>query len=129
MIRLVVFDMAGTTLQDDDAVNTCLGEALKNGGRWLKRDVINEVMGMPKRRAIELLLEPIAAGIDARFPGRDHVFSGVGTNAGCRLVVGYTGGTHTRDQLAAAPHTHLIADLRELLPIAGIQRGKHVRAL
>jgi phosphoglycolate phosphatase-like HAD superfamily hydrolase len=52
-----------------------------------------------------------------------------GTNAGCAAVVGFTGGTHTRDQLAAAPHTHLIADLRELLDIAGIKRGKRVRAL
>jgi phosphoglycolate phosphatase-like HAD superfamily hydrolase len=51
-----------------------------------------------------------------------------GTNAGCSVVAGFTGGTHTRDQLAAAPHTHLIANLRDLLDIAGIQRGRHVRA-
>jgi phosphonatase-like hydrolase len=241
MLRLVVFDMAGTTLQDDDAVNTCLGEALKSGGRWLKREAINEVMGVSKLRAIDLLLEPIAAdagadaiaarkaridaihrdfadrmiahyeksaavreidgasdvfaalksarvrvaldtGFDRRIanavlrrtrwialglvdatvtsdevvrgrPSPDMIFramtlTGVGdagdvakvgdtpsdlqegTNAGCRLVVGYTGGSHTHDQLAASPHTHLIANLRELLPIAGIkQRGGHARAI
>ena len=50
-----------------------------------------------------------------------------GTNAGCHLVVGYTGGAHTHDQLAAAPHTHLIASLLEFLPIAGIQRRGHAR--
>jgi phosphonatase-like hydrolase len=240
MIRLVVFDMAGTTVYDDDAVNTCLGEALKQGGRWLKREVINEVMGVSKPRAIDLLLEPIApdaaadviaarkaridaihrdfanrmiahyekstavreiegasetfkalkfakvrvaldTGFDRRIanavlrrtrwialglvdatvtsdevvqgrPAPDMIFramtlTGVnhasdvakvgdtpsdlleGTNAGCGLVVGYTGGTHTHDQLAAAPHTHLIADLRELLPIAGIKQKGHARAL
>jgi beta-phosphoglucomutase-like phosphatase (HAD superfamily) len=59
MIRLAVFDMAGTTVHDDDAVNACLGEALKNGGRWLKREVINEVMGVPKLHAIDMLLEPL----------------------------------------------------------------------
>jgi phosphoglycolate phosphatase-like HAD superfamily hydrolase len=52
-----------------------------------------------------------------------------GTKAGCSAVVGFTGGTHTRDQLAAAPHTHLIDNLRDFLDIAGIKRGTRVRAL
>jgi phosphonatase-like hydrolase len=40
-----------------------------------------------------------------------------GTRAGCRLVVGVTEGTHTRDQLAACPHTHLISTIAELMPL------------
>jgi phosphonatase-like hydrolase len=37
-----------------------------------------------------------------------------GHAAGCSLVVGVTNGTHTREQLAQHPHTHLIDTLREL---------------
>lgn len=37
-----------------------------------------------------------------------------GTAAGCQLVIGVTNGSHTREQLAPYPHTHLIADLKEL---------------
>jgi phosphonatase-like hydrolase len=238
MIRLVVFDMAGTTVHDDDAVNASFAEALRAGGVERSRDAINAVMGLAKPRAIDLLLEPIPddaearasrktrieaihrdftdrmiahyskspavreidgasevfkalksaslrvaldTGFDRRIanavlrrmrwiplglvdatvtsdevrdgrPAPDMIFramtlTGVGsandvakvgdtpsdlhegTNAGCGVVVGYTSGTHSRDQLAVAPHTHLIANLRELLGIIGIQRGRHVRAL
>ena len=242
MIRLVVFDMAGTTVRDDDAVNTSFSNALVAAGVERSRDEINAVMGLAKPRAIDMLLEPVAAdaeadaaaravrktridaihrdfadrmiahylkspevreidgasevfkamknsgvrialdtGFDRRIanavlrrmrwialglvdvtvtsdevvegrPAPDMIFramtlAGVGsahdvakvgdtpsdlhegTNAGCAAVVGYTGGTHTREQLAAAPHTHLIANLRDLLDIVGIQKGRHVRAL
>jgi phosphonatase-like hydrolase len=37
-----------------------------------------------------------------------------GTNAGCGLVVGVTGGSHTADQLEPFPHTHLIGSIVEL---------------
>jgi phosphonatase-like hydrolase len=56
-IRLVVLDMAGTTVHDDDAVNTCLREALKFGGFDVGRDEVNAVMGMPKPVAIRTLVE------------------------------------------------------------------------
>lgn len=39
---------------------------------------------------------------------------GEGTAAGCRLVVGVTWGTHTRSQLEAHPHTHLVDSVAEL---------------
>ena len=55
-IDLVVFDMAGTTVRDDDAVNRCLSEALANHSA-VTRDEVNSVMGMPKPIAIQLLLE------------------------------------------------------------------------
>jgi phosphonatase-like hydrolase len=38
-----------------------------------------------------------------------------GTNAGCGLVIGVTWGTHTREQLARYPHTHLV-DAMAALP-------------
>src|SRR5207237_4481125 len=54
---LVVFDMAGTTVRDDDAVNVCLREALSAAGELVTRDDVNAVMGIPKPVAIRQLLE------------------------------------------------------------------------
>jgi len=54
-IELVVFDMAGTTVRDDDAVNQCLRAALAAGGLECSRDQINAVMGIPKPAAIASL--------------------------------------------------------------------------
>jgi phosphonatase-like hydrolase len=222
-IELVVFDMAGTTVRDDDAVHHCLGRALAAGGIHTTRDEINAVMGLPKPMAIRAILErdrsrrgnpdemtpaihedflrrmmdhywrspevapmpytlgvfealrdagiqvaldtgfsrPIVAVILRRLGwdqgrllsatvasdevarGRPHPdmirrameLTGVtasaavakvgdtpadlaeGTAARCGLVVGVTNGSHTREQLAAHPHTHLVAHLGELLPL------------
>jgi phosphonatase-like hydrolase len=54
--KLVIFDMAGTTVRDDDAVNICLREALA-AKVSVSRDEANSVMGLPKPIAIRLLLE------------------------------------------------------------------------
>ena len=56
-IRLVVLDMAGTTVRDDDAVNACLREALEGRRIGVSRDEVNAVMGMPKPVAIRTLVE------------------------------------------------------------------------
>jgi phosphonatase-like hydrolase len=56
-IELVVFDMAGTTIRDDDAVNICLREAISEAGESVTRDEVNEVMGIAKPVAIRKLLE------------------------------------------------------------------------
>lgn len=55
-IQLVVFDMAGTTVRDDDAVHRCLQEALAQAQCPATRAQVNEVMGLPKPVAIEKLL-------------------------------------------------------------------------
>ncbi|MGF1637239.1 MAG: HAD hydrolase-like protein, partial [Cyclobacteriaceae bacterium] len=55
-IELVVFDMAGTTVNDAGAVHTALQEALKFINVNVGYDEINEVMGYPKPKAIEVLL-------------------------------------------------------------------------
>ena len=55
-IALIVFDMAGTTVLDDDAVNHALRGALSAVGVRASRDQINAVMGMPKPTAIRDLL-------------------------------------------------------------------------
>jgi phosphonatase-like hydrolase len=55
-MNLVVFDMAGTTVRDDDAVNRCLREALADHA-VVTREEVNSVMGLPKPTAIQLLVE------------------------------------------------------------------------
>ena len=228
-IDLVVFDMAGTTVRDDDAVNRCLSEALATRSQ-VTHEEVNSVMGLPKPVAIQLLLEkhlgsqavspalvdelhanflkrmldhyqtspviepmphtleafwqlkeaglklaldtgfsrPIVDAILERLGwndgglldttvasdevqrGRPHpdlllkamALTGVqdpkrvakvgdtpsdlqeGHAAGCGLVIGVTNGTHTREQLLAHYHTHLIDSLREL---PGIVLGNAVR--
>ncbi len=222
--ELAVFDMAGTTVYDDDFVHRALQAALRHAGVDATRDAVNDVMGRPKPMAIRAFLEAeheapdalddavdaahddfiermnafyasdpavrevegvsalfarlqdagVAVALDTGFsrptadvivdrlgweeaglldatvtsdevahgrPAPDMIHhlmeaTGVeaadrvvklgdapsdlkeGDRAGCRLVIGVTKGSHTRDQLAPHPHTHLIdtvADLPALL--------------
>ncbi len=224
-IELAVFDMAGTTINDEDGVNRCLRAALSHVGVEASRDAVNLVMGIPKPLAIRQLLEryerpELVANLDAihddfvqrmiafyqsdpsvhEIAGAGETFrklrsagikvaldtgftrdivdvvlarlgwkdtglldttvtsdevergrphpdmllkamrdTGVsdprrvakigdtpsdlaeGTAAGCGMVIGVTGGSHTAEQLKPCQHTHLIgtvADLPELLGIA-----------
>ncbi len=55
MIELVVFDMAGTTLYDGDAVSRCFRAALATLGVNPEQQAINDVMGLPKPLAIRTL--------------------------------------------------------------------------
>jgi phosphonatase-like hydrolase len=55
-IRLVVFDMAGTTVQDDNGVSRCLRQSLHVFGAKVSVAAVNAVMGLPKREAIRRLL-------------------------------------------------------------------------
>ncbi|HVY46233.1 MAG TPA: phosphonatase-like hydrolase [Minicystis sp.] len=55
-MRLVVFDMAGTTVKDDDAVHRALAATVADAGVRVTRDEVNAVMGLPKPDAIRRLL-------------------------------------------------------------------------
>jgi phosphonatase-like hydrolase len=57
MIELVVFDMAGTTVYDGDAVNASFRAALAASGVETDPAAVNPVMGLPKPEAIRILLE------------------------------------------------------------------------
>jgi phosphonatase-like hydrolase len=57
-IALVVFDLAGTTVDDGDAVNRCLRAALARAGHVVAADSVNAVMGLPKPEAIRRLVGP-----------------------------------------------------------------------
>ncbi len=45
---------------------------------------------------------------------------GEGTSAGCGYVIGITSGAFTYEQLKAAPHTHIIHHIPEVLKIVGV---------
>jgi len=54
--KMVVFDMAGTTVEDDDNVHESLIKAMASKGYKISREDANRVMGYPKPVAIETLL-------------------------------------------------------------------------
>jgi phosphonatase-like hydrolase len=56
-IQLAVFDMAGTTVNDGDAVNRCFRAALAARGLDVQPEKVNAVMGMAKPEAIRRLIE------------------------------------------------------------------------
>ena len=60
-IELVVFDIAGTTVDDGDAVNRCFRAALAGAGLEVSHAAANDVMGLPKPLAIRTLVERSAA--------------------------------------------------------------------
>ena len=70
MIELVVFDMAGTTVHDGDAVNESFRAALAAFGVGTDAAFVNTVMGLHKPDAIRILLDragrnPSANEVDA----------------------------------------------------------------
>lgn len=56
-IKLVVFDMAGTTVEDKDNVHASLIQAFKKYDFSILREDANKVMGIPKPVAIQQLLK------------------------------------------------------------------------
>jgi phosphonatase-like hydrolase len=56
MIELVVFDLAGTTVHDGDAVNSSFRAALAAFGVVADPAAVNAVMGLPKPEAVRILL-------------------------------------------------------------------------
>ncbi len=56
-IKLVIFDMAGTTVHDKDNVNIAFQDAMSESGIEVNRKEVNEVMGMPKPLAIRIMME------------------------------------------------------------------------
>jgi phosphonatase-like hydrolase len=59
--KLAIFDLAGTTVRDNNTVGSCLQGALRQAGVVVEISHVNAVMGMPKPTAIALLLEQFDA--------------------------------------------------------------------
>ncbi|MCB0568041.1 MAG: HAD hydrolase-like protein [Phaeodactylibacter sp.] len=64
--KLVVFDMAGTTVKDEKEVENCFFEAAQKSGLAASRSRINAMQGLPKLIVIETLwAEAIGRGHEA----------------------------------------------------------------
>jgi phosphonatase-like hydrolase len=68
-IKLAVFDLAGTTVNDPDGVGRCLRSSLESFGLVVAPAATTAVMGIPKPLAITQLIETV--------PGHKHLLSRV----------------------------------------------------
>ncbi|MFD0793082.1 HAD-IA family hydrolase [Mucilaginibacter litoreus] len=74
-VKLVVFDMAGTTVEDKNEVTKTFKAALASYGYDVPADIINPLMGYEKRSAIEQMLrlhEPDESKITAQLISNIH---------------------------------------------------------
>ena len=55
-IELAVFDMAGTTVDDQGVVNRCFRETLADHGLAAEPESVDSVMGLPKPEAFRILV-------------------------------------------------------------------------
>jgi beta-phosphoglucomutase-like phosphatase (HAD superfamily) len=55
-VKLVVFDLAGTTVRDNNDVSQAFQQALKKYGYELPLELINPIMGYEKNEAITRIL-------------------------------------------------------------------------
>jgi len=62
--RLAVFDMAGTTVADDNAVGIAFQQAFRNNGYEITLEDINPLMGYHKPLAIQMVLEKLGEEFD-----------------------------------------------------------------
>jgi phosphonatase-like hydrolase len=72
MIELVVFDMAGTTVYDGDAVNASFRETLAAWQIEADPASVDAVMGLPKPEAIRLLLAQFG-GVHGVLPTAENI--------------------------------------------------------
>jgi FAD dependent oxidoreductase TIGR03364/phosphonatase-like hydrolase len=70
-LDLVVFDLAGTTVEDEDSVNRAFREALRAAGLEVSAGAVNAVMGLPKPEALRILVEGSAGRETLRARERD----------------------------------------------------------
>jgi phosphonatase-like hydrolase len=63
-VKLVVFDMAGTTVTDRNFVAAAFQNAFKNQGIIISADEINPLMGYEKKLAIQMMLEKQGVDFD-----------------------------------------------------------------
>jgi phosphonatase-like hydrolase len=75
-IQLVVFDMAGTTVQDHHEVEDCIYRAAQASGLIVSRDRVHDMNGLQKRRIFELLWADVLPVDHPEFAARvDHSYA------------------------------------------------------
>jgi phosphonatase-like hydrolase len=63
-VKLAVFDIAGTTLADDNAVATAFAKAFETFGYTIAEEDIKPLMGYKKTVAIQIMLEKMGVEMD-----------------------------------------------------------------
>lgn len=71
-VKLAVFDMAGTTVSDDNHVAKAFQKAFHDNGIEIVLEDANPLMGYHKPLAIQMLLEKIGVDFDAEFIEQIH---------------------------------------------------------
>lgn len=71
-IRLAVFDMAGTTVADDNHVAKAFQEAFRRNGIEIEQEAANQLMGYHKPLAIQMLLEQKGVEFDEELIEQIH---------------------------------------------------------
>ena len=71
-IKLAVFDMAGTTVSDNNDVAKAFQKAFAANGMNITEESVNPLMGYHKPLAIQMVLEKTAIEFDTRFIERIH---------------------------------------------------------
>ena len=83
-IKLIVFDMAGTTVMDDKDIETCFYNAALKTGLKASRERIRELQGYPKEKIIRTLWEEAAGKdnpeLDQAVANTNHLFEAIVEN-------------------------------------------------
>jgi phosphonatase-like hydrolase len=103
MVDLVVFDMAGTTVYDGDAVNAAFTATLAERDLSVPSPLIDSVMGLPKPVAIRILLQ------HARRPATDADVEALHAAFTARMIEYYRTAPEVREVPGAAA---VFAELR-----------------
>lgn len=69
-VQLAIFDMAGTTVQDNKVVENCFYDAAIQTGLEVTRARINAMHGMPKRLVIETFWQEMIGSAHPDFEGK-----------------------------------------------------------
>ncbi len=64
-IQLAIFDMAGTTVMDENNVATAFQKAFDLNGITIEKEIVNPLMGYHKPLAIQMVLEQLNIQFDA----------------------------------------------------------------
>jgi phosphonatase-like hydrolase len=102
--ELIIFDLAGTTVHDGDAVNAALRAALHQAGLRVPPAAVNRVMGLPKPEALRLLIQEFDA-------------SGA--------VLGQLEQIHSEFAVALRRHYQTGAQVREIAGASAVFRALH----
>jgi phosphonatase-like hydrolase len=71
-IKLAVFDMAGTTVSDNNDVAKAFQKAFAENGMYIATESVNPLMGYHKPLAIQMALEKLAVDFDASLIKKIH---------------------------------------------------------